>query len=151
MKRLTHLLIPLFLLASLTGCSSSGLKWKSGDKVYYDRIIFDTSDENAPNANILLGVNDSVKSVKLGRDDIKFGYNSKVLTLSAEALRKVGPGEKTATVTFKKGNKVSVDIFNATKFIKTAEDFQNIGKDEKSAQGYYILANDIDCSSIDNF
>lgn len=152
MKRLTTLLIPLFLLASLTGCgSSNNLKWKSGDKVYYDRILFDTSDENAPNANIMLGIDDSVKNVKLGRDDIKFGYNSKILTLPAEALRNAGAGEKSVIVTFKKGNKVTVDIFNATKFIKTAEDFQNIGQDEKSAQGYYVLANDIDCASIDNF
>ena len=152
MKRLKTFILPIFLLASLTGCgSSSGLKWKSGDKVYYDRIIFDTSDEQAPNPNIYLGVDAKVASVKLGRDEIKFGYNSKVLTLSAEALRKAGAGEKSAVVTFKDNKKQTIDVFNATKFIKTAQDFQDIGKDEKSAQGYYILANDIDCSSIANF
>ncbi len=151
MKRLNTLILPLLLLASLTGCSSSGLKWKSGDKVYYDRIIFDTSDEQAPNPNLYLGVDKGVKSVKLGRDNIKFGYSGKVLTLEAKALKAVGAGEKTATVEFKDGKKMTIDIFNATKFIKTAEDFQGIGKDEKSAQGYYILANDIDCSSISNF
>lgn len=151
MKRLQTIILPLLLLASLTGCSSNGLKWKSGDKVYYDRILFDTSDEQAPNPNIYLGVDKSVKSVKLGRDNLKFGYSGKVLTLEAKALRAVGAGEKSATVEFKDGKKMTVDIFNATKFIKTAEDFQNIGKDEKSAQGYYILANDIDCSSIANF
>ena len=151
MKNLKTLILPLFLLVSLTGCSSNGLKWKSGDKVYYDRILFDTSDEQAPNPNIYLGVDKGVKSVKVGRDDIKFGYSGKVLTLEAKGLRAVGAGEKSATVEFKDGKKVTVDIFNATKFIKTAEDFQGIGKDEKSAQGYYVLANDIDCSSIDNF
>ena len=151
MKNLKTLILPLFLLASLTGCSSNGLKWKSGDKVYYDRILFDTSDEQAPNPNIYLGVDKGVKSVKVGRDEIKFGYSGKVLTLEAKGLRAVGAGEKSATVEFKDGKKVTVDIFNATKFIKTAEDFQGIGKDEKSAQGYYVLANDIDCSSIDNF
>ena len=151
MKRLHTLILPILLLASLTGCSSNGLKWKSGDKVYYDRILFDTSDEQAPNPNIYLGVDKSVKSVKLGRENLKFGYSGKVLTLEAKALRTVGAGEKSATVEFKDGKKMTVDIFNATKFIKTAEDFQGIGKDEKSAQGYYILANDIDCSSISNF
>ena len=151
MKRLHTLILPILLLASLTGCSSNGLKWKSGDKVYYDRILFDTSDEQAPNPNIYLGVDKSVKSVKLGRENLKFGYSGKVLTLEAKALRAVGAGEKSATVEFKDGKKMTVDIFNATKFIKTAEDFQGIGKDEKSAQGYYVLANDIDCSSIDNF
>ena len=152
MKRLTNIFLPLLLLASLTGCkSSSGLTWKSGDKVYYDRILFDTSDASAKNPHIYLGVDAKVASVKLGRDDLKFGYSGKVLTLSAEGLRKAGPGEKTATVTFKDAKKVTVDIFNATKFIKTAEDFQGIGADEKTAQGYYVLANDIDCSSISNF
>ena len=152
MKQIKTLVLPLFLLASLTGCgSSSGLKWKSGDKVYYDRILFDTSDEQASNPNIYLGVDSSVKSVKLGRDEIKFGYSGKVLTLSAEDLRKAGAGEKSATITFKDNKKQTVDIFSATKFIKTAEDFQGIGANEKAAQGYYVLANDIDCSSIDNF
>ena len=152
MKRLKSLTIfPFLLLASLTACNNNSMSWKSGDKVYYDRIIFDTSDEKAPNPHIFLGSKSSVKSVKLGRDEIKFGYSGKVLTLSAEALRKVGPGEKSATVTFKDGKKTTVDIFNATKFIKTAEDFQSIGADKKACEGYYILANDIDCSSISNF
>ena len=153
MKRLKSLTIfPFLLLASLTGCGSKGgLSWKSGDKVYYERIIFDTSDEQADNPHIYLGVKESVKTVKLGRDEIKFGYSGKVLTLPAEALRKVGPGEKTANVTFKSGTKMSVDIFNATKFIKTAEDFQGIGASKKACEGYYILTNDIDCSSISNF
>ncbi len=152
MKRLKSLTIfPFLLLASLTACNNNGMSWKSGDKVYYDRIVFDTSDETASNPHIFLGKSGSVKSVKLGREEIKFGYSGKVLTLSAEALRKAGPGEKSATVTFKDGKKQTVDIFNATKFIKTAEDFQGIGADKKACEGYYILANDIDCSSIDNF
>ena len=153
MKRLKSLIIfPFLLLASLTACGGkSGLSWKSGDTVYYDRIIFDTSDETADNPHIYLGVKDSIKTVKLGRDEIKFGYSGKVLTLPAEALRKVGAGERTANVTFKSGKKMSVDIFNATKFIKTAEDFQSIGASKKACEGYYILANDIDCSSISNF
>ena len=152
MKRLKSLTIfPFLLLASLTACNNNGLSWKSGDKVYYERIIFDTSDEKAPNPHIFLGVNSKVASVKLGRDELKFGYSGKVLTLQAEALRKAGAGEKEATVTFKDGKKQKVSIFNATKFIKTAEDFQGIGADKKACEGYYILANDIDCSSISNF
>ncbi len=149
------LVLPLLSFLALTGCksnsSSNGLSWKSGDKVYYERILFDTSDENADNAHIYLGEDGKVDTVKLGREEIKFGYSGKVLTLEAEGLRKAGPGEKTATVTFKEGKKKTVEIFNATKFIKTAEDFQGIGASEKACQGYYVLANDIDCSSIDNF
>ena len=155
MKRLKSLTIfPFLLLASLTACqqsTGSKLTWKSGDKVYYDRILFDTSDAEAPNPNIYLGVDDKVATVKLGRDELTFGYRGKVLTLPAEALRKIGAGEKTATVTFKSGKKQSVEIFNATKFIRTAEEFQAIGADKKSCEGLYVLANDIDCSSISNF
>ena len=152
MKRLKTLILPVLLLASLTGCNKSqGLSWHSGDKVYYDRILFDTSDENAPNPNIYLGKDGEVASVKVGREELQFGYNSKVLTISAEGLKKIGAGEKTATVVFKDNKKASVDLFLATKFIKTAADFQAIGESKKACEGYYVLANDIDCSSIANF
>ena len=152
MKRFNKLIFPVLLAASLAGCGGNGgLHYQAGDKVYYDRILFDTSDTTAERANIYLGVDKQVSSVKLGRDEIEFGYAGKVLTLAGEGLRKVGPGEKTATVVFDDGKKTSVEIFNATKFIKTAEDFQGIGANQKAAEGYYVLANDIDCSSIENF
>lgn len=153
MKNIKTLILPFFLLAGLTGCNNSSSKysWKSGDKVYDSKLVFDTSDANAVNPSIYLGVDGSVTSVTVGRGEIEFGYNSKVLTLSAEGLRKVGPGEKKAVVTFKDGKKQNFEIFNATKLIKTAQDLQAIGTDEASCQGYYMLANDIDCSSIDNF
>lgn len=155
MKNIKTLILPLFLLASLTGCNKaeegSKFTWHSGDKVYYSKIVFDTSDAEAKDPNIYLGVDAKVESVKVGRSEVEFGYNSKVLTLSAEGLRAVGAGEKKATVTFDDGKKQTVEIFNATKLIKTAQEFQDIGKDEASCQGYYMLANDIDCSSISNF
>ena len=72
MKRLKSLTIfPFLLLASLTACNK-GMSWKSGDKVYYDRIVFDTSDETASNPHIFLGKSGSVKSVKLGREEKAF-------------------------------------------------------------------------------
>ena len=152
MKQIKSLILPLFLLASLTGCSNgSSLNYKKGDKIYYDRIIFDTSSEEVINPSIHLESAESVKSVKIGREDLKFGFKNKILTLDGEALKKAGAGEKQATVTFKSGKKTTVDIFSATKLIKTAQEFQDIGKDAKSAEGLYVLANDIDCSSIDNF
>ena len=151
MKQLKSLIIPLFLLASLTGCSGSKYSWKKGDKIYYDRILFDTSVEKVENPHIYLGVDDKVTSVKIGRDELGFGYGGKVLTIDGEALKKVGPGEKDATVVFKSGKKQTVNIFNATKFIRTADEFQGIGADKKACEGYYVLANDIDCSSIANF
>ena len=90
------LVLPLLSFLALTGCksgsSSNGLSWKSGDKVYYERILFDTSDENADNAHIYLGEEGKVDTVKLGREEIKFGYSGKVLTLEAAGLRKAGPG-----------------------------------------------------------
>ncbi len=153
MKNIKSLLLTCCLMATLTGCNGGASKyqWHSGDKVYYDKLVFDTSDLEASNPNIYLGVDEKVESVKMGRDELEFGYNSQVLTLSAEGLRKAGAGEKKATVTFKSGKKTTIEIFNATKLIKTAQDFQDIGKDEASCQGYYMLNNDIDCSSIYNF
>lgn len=153
MKRLFLLTLPLLALTSLTGCGDkhTGPSYKKGDRIYQDRILFDTSDENASNASINLGVKKSIESVKIGRNTVKFGYRKQILTIDAEDLRAVGPGEKTAIVTFKDSGKTNVDIFNATKFIKTAQDFQDIGANKLACEGYYVLANDIDCSSISNF
>ena len=158
MKRLALLAFPILLLTSLTSCggpdytSGSGSSYKKGDKIYQERILFDTSDESARDASIYLGVKSKVSSVKLGRNEIKFRYTNKlVLTLPATELKAVGPGEKTANVTFSNGKKVSVEILNANKFIKTANDLQSIGDSKKACEGVYVLANDIDCSSIDNF
>ena len=155
MKNIKTLILPLFLLGALSGCAKEETApkytWHSGDKVFYEKIVFDTSDAEAKDPNIYLGTEGKVESVKVGRSEVEFGYNSKVLTLSAEGLKAVGAGEKNAIVTFDDGKKQTVEIFNATKMIKTAQDFQDIGKDEASCQGYYMLANDIDCSSITNF
>ncbi len=154
MKRLTLLTLPLLAVSTLVGCgrsSSSGPTYKKGDRIYQERILFDTSDEKAGNASIYLGIDKKVKTVKLGREEVKCGYKNKILTFSAKDLRNAGAGERTATVTFNDDRKASVDIFNATKFIRTAEEFQAIGASKTACEGYYVLANDIDCSSISNF
>jgi len=155
MKRLKSLSIfSILALASLTGCGGNNgpsIAPKSGDKIYYERILFDTSDEAASNPSIHLDAAGGVSSVKAGRVEIPFGYANGVLTLDAKALKQIGAKEVTATVTMGNNKKTSIDIFNATKFIKTAQELQAIGTDEKTAQGLYVLANDIDCSSITNF
>ncbi len=162
MKRVKLIVLPMLLTGLLAGCSFSDLfsifkkksKLATGERIYTERILFDTSDESGKNASILLegtSDKDSVTSVKIGREELGYVFSKKVLTISGESLKKVGAGEKTATVQFKDGKKKSVDIFNATKFIKTAQDFQRIGADKKACEGYYVLANDIDCSSISNF
>ena len=164
MKRVKVIILPMLLVGLLTGCSfsdlfsffkkKSGSKLETGERIYSERILFDTSDNSGSNASIKLdyaGDKDEVTSVKIGREELTFAFSKKVLTISGESLKKVGAGEKTATVQFKDGKKKSVDIFNATKFIKTAQDFQGIGADKKACEGYYVLANDIDCSSISNF
>ena len=155
----------MLLVGLLAGCSFSfssildifkkkGGKLETGERIYSERILFDTSDESGKNASILLqdtSDKDSVTSVKIGREELTYGFSKKILTISGESLKKVGPGEKTATVQFKDGKKKTVDIFSATKFIKTAADLQAIGESKKACEGYYVLANDIDCSSISNF
>lgn len=154
MKR--TLLLPFLALLStaLVGCGGSGssLKWKSGDKVYTRKILFDTSAEEVPErVNFYIGKKGSVTKVAYKRNEFKFGYHSGVLTLSGKDLKeKVAPGEYDLTVTFKDGA-VKVPFFGATKFIETADDFQAIGDTKESLEGYYVLVNDIDCSSIANF
>ena len=76
MKNIKTLILPLLLLGTLAGCNQNNnaeqseegpkLTWHSGDKVYYDKIVFDTSDAEAPNPNIYLGVEGKVESVKVG-------------------------------------------------------------------------------------
>ena len=85
MKRLTLLkTLPILFVASLASCGGGshggGLAPKSGDKIYYERILFDTSDETASNPSIYLEAKDGVKEVKVGREVIKFGYSGGVLT-----------------------------------------------------------------------
>lgn len=92
-----------------------------------------------------------VSSVNVGRIKAEKGeYFTKgnILGLSSKFLAKLSAGEPKITVNFSDKTTEMVQAFIATKVITTAEEFQNINND---LQGYYVLGNDIDLSSIANF
>ena len=149
-------LIAGVLCLGLSACrGSTGLKYKSGEKVfYYSRerasLYYDLSEETY-NVNLVLDKEGSVTSIKFGRveaDKKQFGYNSGILTVAGEVFAKQSSGEKDMVVTFKDGSSVRVTTLICDKVIKTAQDLQDISK---NLDGTYVLANDIDCSSIANF
>ena len=149
MKKLVSIVMATLALGMLSSCSS--ISYEKGDEVFTDKIIFDTSVENPKNVNYYLGVDANVKSVKSGRVELGFGFKNKILTLSGASLKECGAGEKTLKVTYEENGKEkskSVFSFNATKFITTPQEFQDINN---KLDGYYILMNDIDFKNFGNF
>ena len=78
MKNIKTLILPLLLTAALTGCGggkkTSKYTWHSGDKVYYDKLVFDTSDPTAPNPNIYLkpcGAGGTARGKRIGAEIFK--------------------------------------------------------------------------------
>ena len=138
-------------LTALAGCGqqpSDPYNWASGDTVYTEMVLFDKNDTETKNVHFLLNKEGNIKSVKLGRDAINYGYHGGVLTLSAASLKNAPSGEKDLVVAMDKGGSVTVPLFNADKFIKTPEDFQKISD---NLDGYYVLANDIDFKDFGTF
>ena len=150
-KKLALFAFGALAIASLVGCgnkaAAENLNWKKGDTIYTETLMFDRTTKNP--VHFKLGINNkNVKTVKIGRSEIKFGYRNGILTLSAASLKKASAGEWDAVVSFKEGGSTSFPIFNADKFIKTPQDFQDINN---NLDGYYVLANDIDFSQVANF
>lgn len=125
MKRLTLLTLPILALASLTSCGGDDpLTYKKGDRIYQEKIFFDTSDSKAGNASIYLGVDGKVKTVKLGRNEIKCGYRNQILTFAPKDLRAVGAGEKPRTLHLtmvKKYLLISLTLLNSLRPLKTSK------------------------------
>ena len=155
MKKLLSVFLATPLIIGLASCggSSNGLTYQPGDKVFTEKIIFDTSKEEPDNVNFKLGIAGEVLTIKSGREELEFGYKDKILTISGASLKKCGPGEKTLKVTYKevetdKEKSKNIYSFNATKFITTPQEFQDINE---NLDGYYILMNDLDFSNFGNF
>ena len=150
LQKFAVLTLGALALTTLAGCNQPAdpYNWASGDTVFTETVLFDKSDENAKNVHFFLNQEGTIKSVRLGRDDIAYGYHGGVLTLSAASLKNAPSGEKKIVVVIDKKGSFDVPLFNADKFIKTPQDFQNISQ---NLDGYYVLANDIDFSSFGNF
>lgn len=114
------------------------------------KAYFDTSLETIPNISIEMKDEGEVTGVAIGRDTAdgsEYSISGKTLTLAGSFLKKLTAGEKTVKVT-QNGTTVKISLFAATKVITTADEFQAIND---NLTGYYILGNDIDLSSIENF
>ena len=152
MKKVLSTLLTLPSIFLLVGCSGSSISYEAGDKIFTEKIIFDTSVAEPENVHFKLGVKGSVTALKSGRTELEFGYNNEILTISGKSLKECGPGEKSIKVSYKdesgKEKNKTIYSFNATKFITTPQEFQNINND---LDGYYILMNDLDFANFGNF
>lgn len=150
-KNFALLTLSVGMLCSCGG--GSGVSLEKGKQIFEgNNIYFETGTSENVSAKVEIPA--AIQSVKCGRTEAQKGeycYEDGILTLSHEFLAKINStGEKSIVVAMSKG-KVTLSALIATKIVKTAEDFVAIGKDSVSLQGSYVLANDIDLSSIENF
>ncbi|MCI1244574.1 MAG: hypothetical protein LKG11_01255 [Bacilli bacterium] len=165
-KNATFALLVAFALVGAASCScksvgtsgesagtsggNSGSPTPSAQVFKDNKAYYDTSAD-AYDISVETGLTGEVTSVKVGRseasaDQYSFDGNG-VLTLSGSFLSSLNAGEKEVSLVAG-GKKATVDLFMATKVIKTADEFQAIND---NLTGYYVLGNDIDLSSIQNF
>lgn len=157
MKKISAKSVSLFVLVSaslgvaLTGCSEHVSMPDQAETVFQTtNIYYDTSVKKAYNVSLKIGSNDDVSSLSSGRITAtkgQYGNRDGILTISGDFLKQITAGEKIIKAVI--GSKtISINLFAASKLVKTAADFQAINE---NLTGYYILANDIDLSSIANF
>lgn len=164
------LTIALLTIATLTvsGCRQSGSKqnsqegskqsssqsgqtisYEKGDKIYTERILFDTSAEKVINPSFKLDNGDkTVETAKLGRVNLEFGVKNGVITFNGQQFKDAGAGDKNITVTYSDGSTKKIPALLATKFLYTAEDFQSMNEE---LTGIYVMAQDIDFTDMENF
>lgn len=132
-----------------SGGNQSSITYKAGDKIYTERVLFDTNAETVVNPSFKLDIGDkTIDTVKLGRAQIEYGYKNGILTLNGQNLKDAGAGEKTLTVSYTDGSSKKIPALLATKFLYTAEDFQSMNEE---LTGIYVMAQDIDFSNMRNY
>lgn len=158
MKKFISLIIAMLALSiMLVGCGDKGLEQAS--TVYSGNAVFELTDDNKENFSVEIASKGTgkVKRLIIGSKNYtdNYSYSNGVLTISNELMKSVSSGEKQLRVYFEKKNDLDTDVMDRSctilfvdKVIRTAEDFQSIGE---NLMGSYILANDIDCSSIESF
>lgn len=157
MKNSTKLFTVFAFAMTLCSCGGgSKNSYQPGDVIFENQLVYDTAVEEVYDVFYKLGSTSSVKEVSFGRSKSQKGeisVKNQILTLSKEFLTRIeikkypGDGRK-FTVTYTDGKTEVIPAFIATRIIKTAQEFQDINKD---LQGFYMLGNDIDLSSIGNF
>ncbi len=157
MKKSTKLFTVFAFAMTLCSCGSgSKNSYQPGDVIYENQLVYDTSVEEVYDVFYKLSSTASVKEVSFGRSKSEKGeitVKNQILTLSKEFLTRIEikkyPGDnRKFIVTYTDGKTETIPAFIATRIIKTAQEFQDINND---LQGFYMLGNDIDLSSISNF
>lgn len=156
MKKLAVLSASLLALVGLAGCGGSGgagLVPTEGDTIHEQLAYYDMSVEEPYKISIRLEKTEGrIVSLSLGRNSTEdksiIGFKDGILTVDGSFFEGQASGEKTMTATFDDESSERIDIMLCTKVITTAEEFQNINE---NLSGTYVLGNDIDLSSIENF
>jgi len=154
MKKITSICALSFLaLGVLTACGDQTTPLDPATNVFDgSNIYFELGSTENVSAKIAL--DGSISEIACGRSKASSGqysYSDGVLTLAGSYVGSItGSGEKSVVVTTSSG-KTTLTALVCTKVITTADEFQAINADAASLAGTYVLGNDIDLSSIDNF
>jgi hypothetical protein len=133
-----------------TSTTSAGSVTPAG-KVFAGSNIYFTAGASE-NVSLKVEISGDITSITCGRAKAEAGqysYADGVLTLGGAFLSQIPVGEKSIVVVASKTVKVAA--LACTKVITTADEFQAINTDATTLQGTYVLGNDIDLSTIDNF
>ncbi len=152
MKKVSVLLASVLLsVVALSGCNggSSSLKPAEGDVIYTTEAAYYDSSVEPYSLHIDIGEGYKIDSITMSRYTASdYTYKGGILSLPGDFFTQQGTGEKTLVVNYTDGTSIRIPVMVCSKFIYTAEDFQNIND---NLDGTYLLANDIDLSSIANF
>ncbi len=148
MKKLSKTLFALASFALLTSCGDNTPALDVAKDVFDNgKVYFEVGSEE--NVSVKIDIAGTISGISCGRTKAEAGqysYKDGILTLAGGFVSKLTFGEKDIRITADKTTTVKALV--CTKIIKTAEDFQNINE---NLDGTYVLGNDIDLSSIDNF
>lgn len=138
----------------LNGCGGgSEVNLEVADEVFDGNSVYFVSGTEE-NLSAKIAFDGDLQGAACGRVSAESGqyqYKDGIVTLSADFLAKIsGTGEKTIVLSTSLG-KVVLNALVCTAIISTAAEFQAIGDSSTSLQGTYVLGNDIDLSSIENF
>lgn len=141
----------LLSAGAITSCG--GVSGPEQSDTVFDnaRFYYDTSLEEEYDISVRINSTLPVTGITQGRNTAEAGQyinRDGVLTIAGEFLGTLNAGERTLRVSLEDGSSLEVEAFLVNKVITTAQEFQDINN---QLDGYYILGNDIDLSSIDNF
>jgi hypothetical protein len=141
-------------LGVLASCGNQAVVLDPAKNVFKGTNIY-FAVGTADNVSLKTELKGNVTGVSCGKISAaanQYSYNNGILTFAGDFVKQILTGEKTITVALSDNNPaLKVSALVCTKIITTADEFQAINTDATTLQGTYVLGNDIDLSSIDNF